>query len=177
MADQLVQTSVAAIAVVGQMHGAVLCTETGEPVPPAVLWPDRRAEAELGRWRKLPDQRRAELANPRVPGMTGPMLAWLVRKRADAVASAVGVPARLLPAVVPSYRESAGRGRGGLVVWGGTLPVAVVGVVLWGCGAALGFPLGMSAGADNPSRAPARVLSRRSGTPRSSRDRRCWAAG
>ena len=34
---------------------------------------------------------------------------------------------------------------------------AVVGAVLWGLGASLGFPVGMSAGADDPARAAARV--------------------
>ncbi len=42
----------------------------------------------------------------------------------------------------------------GLVPW---LWAAVVGVVLWGFGAGLGFPVGMSAAADDPRRAPARV--------------------
>jgi predicted MFS family arabinose efflux permease len=42
----------------------------------------------------------------------------------------------------------------GLVPW---LPLAMVGVVLWGAGAALGFPVGMSAASDDPVRAPARV--------------------
>ncbi|HMO11355.1 MAG TPA: MFS transporter, partial [Actinotalea sp.] len=32
-----------------------------------------------------------------------------------------------------------------------------IGVVLWGMGAALGFPVGMSAASDDPRRAPARV--------------------
>ena len=35
--------------------------------------------------------------------------------------------------------------------------VAVLGVLLWGAGAALGFPLGMSAASDDPRRAPSRV--------------------
>ncbi|PFG36407.1 fucose permease [Flavimobilis soli] len=35
--------------------------------------------------------------------------------------------------------------------------LAIVGVVLWGFGAALGFPVGMSAAADDPRRAAARV--------------------
>jgi cyanate permease len=33
----------------------------------------------------------------------------------------------------------------------------VIGVVAWGLGASLGFPVGMSAAADEPSRAAARV--------------------
>ena len=42
----------------------------------------------------------------------------------------------------------------GLAPW---LWLATVGVVLWGAGAALGFPVGMSAASDDPRRAPARV--------------------
>jgi predicted MFS family arabinose efflux permease len=37
------------------------------------------------------------------------------------------------------------------------LPVALVGTVLWGAGAALGFPVSMSAAADDPTQAAARV--------------------
>jgi MFS family permease len=37
------------------------------------------------------------------------------------------------------------------------LPVALVGAVLWGAGAALGFPVSMSAAADDPTQAAARV--------------------
>lgn len=44
-----------------------------------------------------------------------------------------------------------------LFVLGGTTPVAVVGVLLWGLGVSLGFPVGMSAGADDPGRAAVRV--------------------
>jgi fucose permease len=47
----------------------------------------------------------------------------------------------------------------GVVVFafGPGLPVAFAGAVLWGIGASLGFPLGMSAGADEPAFAAARV--------------------
>lgn len=44
-----------------------------------------------------------------------------------------------------------------LAVFGGSLVVALVGTVIWGLGAALGFPLGMSAASDDPRRAAARV--------------------
>lgn len=44
-----------------------------------------------------------------------------------------------------------------LVVFGGSLAVALIGTVVWGFGAALGFPLGMSAASDDPRRAAARV--------------------
>ena len=42
-------------------------------------------------------------------------------------------------------------------VLSGGLALAAVGVVLWGLGAALGFPMGMSAAADEEALAPARV--------------------
>lgn len=44
-----------------------------------------------------------------------------------------------------------------IVVFGPTLATAIAGVVLWGLGSALGFPTGISAAADEPSRAAGRV--------------------
>lgn len=45
----------------------------------------------------------------------------------------------------------------GTVVAADPLPLVVVGAVLWGLGASLGFPVGMSAAADEEERAPTRV--------------------
>ncbi|WP_433385030.1 MFS transporter [Micromonospora sp. KLBMP9576] len=45
----------------------------------------------------------------------------------------------------------------GVAVLAGPGPVAIAGVALWGIGASLGFPVGMSAAADDEQRAPARV--------------------
>ncbi|WP_345605538.1 MFS transporter [Pseudonocardia adelaidensis] len=44
-----------------------------------------------------------------------------------------------------------------LMLLGGSVPVALAGALLWGIGASLGFPVGMSAAADDPARAAARV--------------------
>lgn len=44
-----------------------------------------------------------------------------------------------------------------LVVYGGHPVLVVAGIVMWGIGASLGFPVGMSAAADDQTRAPARV--------------------
>ena len=44
-----------------------------------------------------------------------------------------------------------------LIVYGGHPAGVVLGIVLWGMGASLGFPVGMSAAADDPRRAAARV--------------------
>lgn len=46
---------------------------------------------------------------------------------------------------------------GSVMVALGTPAVAYVGVAVWGIGIALGFPVGMSAAADDPERAPARL--------------------
>ncbi|HEU5037128.1 MAG TPA: MFS transporter [Nocardioides sp.] len=44
-----------------------------------------------------------------------------------------------------------------LVVFGGSVAVVAIGIVVWGLGASLGFPVGMSAAADEPLRAARRV--------------------
>jgi xylulokinase len=108
MAGAIAGSHVRAVGLAGQMHGVVLVDDAGVALRPALLWPDRRAAAELGCWRGLPPDDRAALANPVVPGMTGPMLAWLVRHEPDVVARAAGallpkdaLRATLLPGVDP----------------------------------------------------------------------------
>ena len=103
---------VAGLGLSGQMHGTVLVDDAGAPLAPAVLWPDRRAVAEVDRWRALPAADRAALANPLVPGMTGPVLAWLTAHRPDLVdrAAAVLLPkdalrAGLLPGTDPRVTD------------------------------------------------------------------------
>jgi fucose permease len=44
-----------------------------------------------------------------------------------------------------------------IVVFGHVYPLALLGTVLWGLGASLGFPTGISAAADDPAKAAARV--------------------
>jgi MFS family permease len=60
---------------------------------------------------------------------------------------------------VPVLRASAAVAIAGIVVTVSSPAVwlLVAGVLLWGAGTALGFPVGMSAGADEPERAAARV--------------------
>ena len=60
----------------------------------------------------------------------------VVRRAADAVGAGIGL---------------------GIFILAPNLPVAFVGIALWGAGASLGFPLGMSAAADDPSKAAASV--------------------
>jgi xylulokinase len=86
LAGRLAGRPVAALGLAGQMHGAVPVDATGAAVGPALLWPDRRATGEVQRWRDLPADDRAALANPLVPGMTGPLMAWLAAHRPQLVA-------------------------------------------------------------------------------------------
>jgi MFS family permease len=60
---------------------------------------------------------------------------------------------------VASLRALAATAVVGLLLFGlgSSTPVALVGAVLWGLGVALGFPVGMSAAADEPEAAAARV--------------------
>jgi MFS family permease len=60
---------------------------------------------------------------------------------------------------VATLRAAAGLGLAGLllVLLGGSVPVAMAGALLWGMGAALGFPVGMSAAADDEAHAAVRV--------------------
>ncbi|MEH6780964.1 MAG: MFS transporter [Rhodoglobus sp.] len=60
---------------------------------------------------------------------------------------------------VPVLRASAGLAGAGLllVIFSPVVVLAVIGTALWGAGAALGFPVGISAAADEPKRATARV--------------------
>ena len=70
---------VAGLAVAGQMHGLILCTERAVVLRPAITWLDRRAEAETEDYQRLPEDLRAPLGNAPSPGMAGPILLWLSR--------------------------------------------------------------------------------------------------
>ena len=83
-----------ALGLAGQMHGAVPVDDAGRAVTAALLWPDTRATAQVARWAALPPADRAALANPLVPGMTGPLLAWLAEHEPAALDRAAAV---LLP--------------------------------------------------------------------------------
>ena len=68
---------VEAIGLAGQMHGVVLCDGAGEPVRPAILWPDTRAVSESATW--------PARGNPPAPGFAGPILAWLAAHEPETV--------------------------------------------------------------------------------------------
>lgn len=86
--EQAADTRVVGIGIDGQMHGAVLTDGVGEPVRPAVLWPDNRAADQLPRWRALDEKTLLALANPLTPGMAGPVLGWLAEHESATVTRA-----------------------------------------------------------------------------------------
>ena len=79
-----VRAEVAAIAAVGQMHGLVLYSERSGVLRPAITWLDRRADAEVAEYQRLPPDLRARLGNDPSAGMAGPILLWLARHEPDA---------------------------------------------------------------------------------------------
>ncbi|WP_222266358.1 FGGY family carbohydrate kinase [Modestobacter marinus] len=112
LADRLGGREVAALGLSGQMHGAVLVDDGGTALAPALLWPDTRATAQVDRWRALPAADRAALANPLVPGMTGPLLAWVAEHEPHLLdrAAAVLLPkdavrAGLVPGAPPGVTD------------------------------------------------------------------------
>ncbi|MPQ99879.1 carbohydrate kinase [Modestobacter sp. I12A-02628] len=94
VAPALTGHRVAGLGLSGQMHGAVLVDDAGTALAPALLWPDQRAADQVRRWQVLPEADRAALANPLVPGMTGPLTAWLAEHEPELLARAATV---LLP--------------------------------------------------------------------------------
>jgi xylulokinase len=79
--DATERAAVRAIGFSGQMHGVVLTDEAGQPLRPAMLWPDTRARDQLGLWP-------SPQPNPVAPGMAGPLLRWLVVNEAALAARA-----------------------------------------------------------------------------------------
>jgi MFS family permease len=150
---------------------------TGRPVAAAPSWRSRLRE-NLSVWR----ERTVLLIGLVVLGMTfaeGSASDWLALAAVDghnlsntegAVVFGVFVAAMTLgrliggPVIdrlgrVSVLRTCSVLGVAGLLlfIWAPTTWLLVVGVVLWGLGASLGFPVGMSAAADDPKRAAARV--------------------
>jgi len=88
LAEASADVEVAAIGVDGQMHGVVLAGDDGNAVRPAILWLDRRAEAEAARYAELPAELTRPLGNQASAGMAGPMLGWLAAHEPDVLRQA-----------------------------------------------------------------------------------------
>jgi hypothetical protein len=88
--------------------------------------------------------------HPRNHERLGPAAAAGALVGAAMVALGVPVTARLLAIAVAVAGVL-------IFVFSPTAPLAFAGVLLWGVGACLGFPVGMSAAADDPAAAAGRV--------------------
>lgn len=73
-----------AIGFAGQMHGVVLTDGHAVPLRPAVLWPDRRAEAIAADWERTGVL--DALDTPVKPGYAAAVLAWLSEHEPEVVA-------------------------------------------------------------------------------------------
>jgi xylulokinase len=86
--DQCGDPPIAGVGLAGQMHGVVLCRTDGAPTRAAVLWADTRSSGEAEKLRTASRELRTRLANPAVPGMAGPTLAWLVKHERASIEAA-----------------------------------------------------------------------------------------
>ncbi|MDQ2848584.1 MAG: MFS transporter [Actinomycetota bacterium] len=111
------------------------------------------AEGAAGDWLAL------AMVDKRGTTNAGGAVIYGVFVAAMTVGRVVGVPALDRFGRVPVLRASAVSGAIGLclVIFVPSVPMDMVGTVLWGLGASLGFPVGMSAAADDPRNAAARV--------------------
>ncbi len=80
--------TIAAIGLSGQMHGQVLVDAMAEPLRPAILWSDGRAESERARYQALTLDQRRRLANPFMSGAVAATLAWLAEHEPATYAAA-----------------------------------------------------------------------------------------
>lgn len=77
------EAEITSIGLSGQMHGVVVVGPDDEPLRPAILWSDRRAQPELATLRTRLGNTLTRLANPIVAGMAGPTVATLERSGFD----------------------------------------------------------------------------------------------
>lgn len=70
-------STVKALGLTGQMHGATLLGKKGEVLRPAILWNDGRSFAQCLALEKAAPQSRAITGNIMMPGFTAPKLAWV----------------------------------------------------------------------------------------------------
>lgn len=83
LADAADRATPVALSLSGQMHGTVLLGEAGEPLAPAIIWPDQRSWREV---REIIDRVGAErlielTGSPIATGFQAATLAWLQRER------------------------------------------------------------------------------------------------
>ena len=85
---------VRALAIAGQMHGAVLLDAQGEVLRPAILWNDGRSQAQCAELEAREPATRRITANRAMAGFTAPKLMWVAQHEPEVFARVATV---LLP--------------------------------------------------------------------------------
>jgi xylulokinase len=93
-ADPVHWQQVRALAVAGQMHGAVLLNVQNEVLRPAILWNDGRSQAQCVELELLEPATRRITANRAMAGFTAPKLMWVAQHEPQVFAQVATV---LLP--------------------------------------------------------------------------------
>jgi xylulokinase len=75
--DPELRSSVRAVGLAGQMHGATLLGGEDRPLRPAILWNDGRSFAECADLEAAEPRSRAITGNLAMPGFTAPKLLWV----------------------------------------------------------------------------------------------------
>jgi xylulokinase len=73
---------VASIGLSGQMHGATLLDKKDQPIRPAILWNDGRADLECEQLESICTRSREISGNIAMPGFTAPKLLWVKNNEA-----------------------------------------------------------------------------------------------
>jgi xylulokinase len=94
LAGQARWQRVRALAVAGQMHGAVLLDAHGQVLRPAILWNDGRSQAQCEELEVREPRTRQITANRAMAGFTAPKLMWVARHEPECFARVAKV---LLP--------------------------------------------------------------------------------
>lgn len=75
--DARVRAGVRAIGLAGQMHGAVLLGADDQPLRPAILWNDGRAQSQCEELLRIEPRSTQITGNPVLAGFTAPKLLWV----------------------------------------------------------------------------------------------------
>ena len=75
--DLELRRKVRGVGLAGQMHGAVALDKAHQPLRPAILWNDGRAELQCAALERVCPDSRAITGNPAMAGFTAPKLLWM----------------------------------------------------------------------------------------------------
>jgi len=76
-------SSVRAVGLSGQMHGATLVDAAGAVLRPAILWNDGRSESQCAELERRQPRTRDITGNVAMPGFTAPKLIWVAEYEPD----------------------------------------------------------------------------------------------